>query len=96
MYPGPHARERADQAAFDNLGIRIPVMVISPWVRPHHVSHVTHEHSSSLRLVETLFDLPALTARDASSDALLDFFDFACPSMMTPPAAPAAGTGGCP
>jgi hypothetical protein len=43
-----------------------------------------------------LHDLPALTARDANADALLDLFDFGCPALLTPPAAPAAGTGGCP
>jgi len=32
-----------------------------------------------MRFIESVFDLPALTARDANSDALLDMFDFACP-----------------
>jgi hypothetical protein len=55
-----------------------------------------HEHTSILRFIELLFDLPALTARDANSDALLDMFDFACPDTATLPVAPAAGTGACP
>ena len=59
------------------------------------VSHVVHEHTSITRFVETVFDLPALTARDANSDALLDMFDFACPPNATVPNAPAAGTNGC-
>ncbi len=86
-----------DQTAFDRLGVRVPMVVISPWARPHYVSHAVHEHSSTLRLIELLFDVPALTGRDANSDALLDLFDFDCgPALMTPPTAPAAGTGGCP
>jgi phospholipase C len=86
-----------DQTAFGNLGVRVPMIVISPWARQHYVSHAVHEHSSTLRLIELLFDLPALTGRDANSDALLDLFDFDCgPALLTPPAAPAAGTGGCP
>jgi hypothetical protein len=58
------------------------------------VSHVVHEHTSITRFIEALFKLPALTARDANSDALLDMFDFSCPPAPVPPA-PAAGTGGC-
>ena len=37
-------------------------------------------------LIELLYDLPAITARDANSDALLDMFDFVCPDFETPPA----------
>src|SRR5262249_13881666 len=84
-----------DQTGVDRLGIRVPTMVISPWARPHHVSHVVHDHTSVLRLIEALHDLPALTARDANADALLDMFDFNCPSLQSPPTAPAAGTGTC-
>jgi hypothetical protein len=49
-----------------------------------------------LRLIETLFDLPALTARDANADALLDMFEFGCPARADIPTPPAAGTGACP
>ena len=77
--------------------MRVPWSVISPWARRHYVSHVVHEHTSITRFIETVFDLPALTARDANSDALLDMFDFSCGRDSTPPAgAPAVGTGGCP
>ncbi|MCA9597372.1 MAG: alkaline phosphatase family protein [Myxococcales bacterium] len=93
--PPPACIPSPDQTEFDRLGVRIPAIVISPWARPGYVSHVVHEHSSVLRLVELLFDLPALTARDANSDALLDMFDFACPALSAPPAAPDAASGSC-
>jgi phospholipase C len=80
---------------FFELGVRVPLAVMSPWARPHYVSHIVQEHTAITRFIETLFDLPALTARDANSDALLDMFDFCNAAMMTPPAAPASGTGGC-
>jgi phospholipase C len=80
-----------DQAAFNQLGIRIPTIVMSPWARMHSVSHVVHDHTSILRFIETLYDLPALTARDANADALLDMFDFGCPARTGVPAAPQAG-----
>jgi phospholipase C len=79
------------------LGVRIPLAVISPWAKPHYVSHVVQEHTAITRFLATLFGLPALTSRDANSDALLDLFDFSSctPPMLHPPTAPAAGTGGC-
>jgi phospholipase C len=86
---------RPEDSAFHELGIRVPLVVISPWARRHYVSHVRHEHTSITRLVELLFDLPAMTARDANSDALLDMFDFGCSSPAPVPDAPEAGTGGC-
>ncbi len=98
--PPPHAcvpDGRAVNAAFDRMGFRVPLLVVSPWARPGHVSHRVHEATSITRFIELLFDLPALTNRDANSDALLDMFDFDHPALMTPPTgAPAAGTGGCP
>ncbi|MGZ3424599.1 MAG: alkaline phosphatase family protein, partial [Polyangiales bacterium] len=86
----------ASEAKFDRLGNRVPLLVVSPYARPHFVSHLTHSHTSITRLIELLHDLPALTGRDANSDALLDMFDFACPSMLDAPVGPASGKGGCP
>lgn len=85
-----------DQTAFDRYGIRIPAIIISPWARPHYVSHRVHDHTSTLRLIELLNDLPALTGRDANADALLDMFDFECPTLTNAPMPPASGTKGCP
>ncbi len=86
----------ATQTEFDRYGPRVPLIVVSPFARPHHVSHVTHDHTSITRLIELLHDLPALTGRDANADALLDMFDFACTPMLDAPVGPVAGTGGCP
>jgi phospholipase C len=86
----------ASWPTFDRYGVRIPAIVISPYARRHVVSHVVHDHTSTLRLIEAIHDLPALTARDANADALFDMFDFDCAPMLAPPAAPAAGDGTCP
>ena len=78
------------------LGPRVPLVVVSPWAKPHHVSHAVEEHTAITRFIEVLFDLPALTARDANSGALLDLFDFSgAPPLLVPPGAPASGRGGC-
>ena len=81
---------------FFELGVRVPLLVISPYARAGYTSHVVQEHTAVTRFVETVFNLPALTSRDANSDALLDMFDFGCPpAFLAPSTPPAAGTGGC-
>jgi phospholipase C len=85
-----------DDVGFFELGVRVPLVVISPWARPRFASHVVEDHTSITRFIEAVFDLPALTARDANSPALLDMFDFDhAPALLHPPAAPVAGKGGC-
>jgi phospholipase C len=88
----PPMLEPGDEpGAFDRYGIRIPVTVVSPYSRPHFVSHVVHDHTSILRFIEVRFGLPALTNRDANADPMLEFFDFTGrPPFKTPPALPDA------
>ncbi len=81
---------------FDRYGVRVPMYVISPWARPGFVGHVPNSHTSIVRFVELRFGLPALSARDANSNAMLEYFDFCQPSFPTGPDAPAAfGLSGC-
>ena len=85
---------RPADSQFHELGTRVPLIAVSPWARRHFVSHARKEHTSITRFIEAVFGLPALTARDANSDGLLDMFDFNCaPSPIAP--APASGGGGC-
>jgi phospholipase C len=83
-------------APFVELGPRIPLVVISPWAQRNYASHVVHDHTAITRFIEAVFDLPALTARDANSDALMDMFDFTCDRDLSVQPPPAPGTGGCP
>jgi phospholipase C len=76
--------------AFDRYGFRVPVAVVSPYSRPHFVSHVVDDHTSILKFIETRFDLPPLTNRDAQADGMLGFFDFTHASFATPPTLPPA------
>jgi phospholipase C len=77
-------------AAFDNYGIRVPFVVVSPYARKHYVSHKVYDHTSILRFIETRFDLPALTKRDANADAMLRLFHFRKASFPTAPTLPPA------
>lgn len=78
---------RADRSlgGFDRLGMRVPVIVVSPYAKPAYVSHVTYDHTSITRFIEARFELPALTRRDANADPMFDFFDFDHPAFLTPP-----------
>jgi phospholipase C len=95
--PPPRGCQAAPSSSpFVQLGPRIPLVAISPWAKRGFASHVARDHTAILRFIETVFDLPALTARDANSDALFDLFDFSCGRDLSVADAPAAGTGGCP
>jgi phospholipase C len=72
--------------AFDRLGIRVPATVVSPYAKPHSVSHAVYDHTSILRFIEVRFGLPALTRRDAQAKPMLDFFDFKNAAFRTPAA----------
>jgi phospholipase C len=65
---------------YDSLGVRVPLLVISPYAKQNYVSHVQYETASVLRFAEDLFDLGQLAAADrrATSPAS-DCFDFAKP-----------------
>ena len=77
------------QAAFNMSGMRVPMIVISPWARPHWVSHVPRDSTSILAFIETTFAVPALTARDKyyqdPSRNLSEMFDFTQPALLNAP-----------
>jgi hypothetical protein len=54
-------------------GFRVPNVVISPWAKPDHVSHVSYDHTSVLKTIQTKWNLPALTYRDANANAMTDY-----------------------
>ena len=76
--------------AYDRYGFRVPAVLVSPYARPNYVSHVVHDHTSVLKLIETKWNLPALTYRDANADDLLDSLDLkGKPAFLDPPTLPA-------
>ncbi|MGH9029976.1 MAG: alkaline phosphatase family protein, partial [Acidimicrobiales bacterium] len=80
---------------FGRYGFRLPSGVVSPYAKPDYVSTVVHDHTSILKLLETKWNLPAFTYRDAQADDLLDSVDLiGTPAFLVPPtlAAPADPT----
>ncbi len=69
---------------FDALGIRVPMLVISPYAKKHAVAHHTYDHTSILRFIEARFVMPALTNRDANAEAPWEMFDFSKADNLSP------------
>lgn len=72
------------QQRFSRLGFRVPFVMVSPYAKRGYVSHQVYDHTSVLKLIETKFNLPALTARDANAGNLLDMLDFEHPDFSQP------------
>jgi phospholipase C len=62
--------------AYEGLGFRVPLIVVSPYAKKHYVSHVQHEIASSLHFIEEVFNLGPVGIADRRADALRDMFDF--------------------
>jgi phospholipase C len=88
LEPGTFDTSPYPNGDFAHSGFRIPVIVISPWVKPQFVSHTPRDTTSILKFIETRFGLPSLTARDAWADNMMEFFDFSHPALLTPPPLP--------
>lgn len=61
---------------FDHTGMRIPNFIVSPFARKNYVSHTPMDFTAILKFIETRWDIPPLTRRDASMPDMLEFFDF--------------------
>jgi phospholipase C len=70
----PVAPEYKDR---DSLGFRVPLIMLSPYVKHDHVSHVHYETASVLRFAEDLFGLGHLAKADKRANSpAADCFDF--------------------
>jgi phospholipase C len=63
-------------AGYTQYGLRVPLLIVSPFAKRGYVSHHVTDHTSLLRLIEARFNLPALTRRDANAVPPFDMFDF--------------------
>jgi phospholipase C len=76
-YGGFYDPEPPAYLDYDGLGGRIPMLVISPYAKKGHVSHVHYEHGSILRFIEDRFGLATLSASDKRAvSPAQDCFDF--------------------
>jgi phospholipase C len=81
---------------YARYGFRVPSMVVSPYAKLNHVSHVVHDHTSILAFLQRKWNLPAMTHRDANANDLTDFLDLKAMAAKRPtfpklPSLPASG-----
>jgi phospholipase C len=43
-------------------GMRVPTWVISPYAKPSYLSSTLYEHSSTLKFLQAIFDLPTMAS----------------------------------
>lgn len=79
------------------LGFRVPCIVASPFTKGNPtnptVSHTVFDHTSVLKLIESVFDVPPLAAREESNDVgnLLTTLNLTDP-QVTLPSLPSPGS----
>jgi phospholipase C len=63
-------------ADYDGLGLRLPMLIVSPYAKQGKIDHTQYEHGSILKFVEDTFGLGRLAASDKRATSPLDAFDF--------------------
>jgi phospholipase C len=60
-------------------GVRLPLIVVSPFAKKHFIDNTVYDSSSILKLMETRWDLQPLNDRDKNATMLSNAFDFSQP-----------------
>jgi phospholipase C len=70
--PGDHIDPDNNQFGFNfkQLGVRVPTVIVSPYVQRGVIDHRLYEHSSVLATIENQFKLHNLTQRDKQANPL--------------------------
>jgi phospholipase C len=63
--------------AFDRLGLRVPAVIVSPWIAKGTVEQRQLQHNSIIKTVRDIFGLNGLNRRDESALSFADLFEAA-------------------
>jgi phospholipase C len=69
---------------FKQLGVRVPAIVISPYIPSQTIDHNVYDHTSLLKTVEKRFALQPLTVRDRNANSFEQLFSLDVPRMDAP------------
>jgi phospholipase C len=64
------------QLDYAGLGIRVPMIVVSPYAKAKYVSHTQYEFGSIIRFIEDNWSLGRLGTTDTRATSIDDAFDF--------------------
>jgi phospholipase C len=77
---------------FDQLGVRVPALIISPYVAKGVIDHTLYDHTSALATVERLFGMKNLTERDKAANDVLHLLSLSAPRTDAPTTLPDPAT----
>ncbi len=64
---------------FDQYGVRVPAVIVSPWIPKGVVDHRVYDHASIPSTVEALFNLEPMTTRDRLANDLTSLLTLSAP-----------------
>ena len=79
---------------FRQLGLRVPTIIVSPFVAKGTIDHTIYDHTTVLATVESQFKLGSLTKRDGAAHTLDHLFKLKTPRTDTPTILPNAAVSG--
>jgi phospholipase C len=79
---------------FEQYGVRVPAVVVSPLIPRNVIDHRVYDHASIPATLEALYGLPPLTRRDAAANNVLPLLSLATPRTDTPATLPEPATFG--
>ncbi len=76
---------------FKQYGVRVPAVIVSPLIPKGTVDHTVYDHASVPATLERLFNMPALTQRDAMANDVRHLLSLPaprtdCPTQLNNPA----------
>jgi len=79
---------------FRQLGVRVPAVVVSPWIASGIIDHRPYDHSSIPKTVEVAFGLPPLTHRDQAANSVGELLALPAARQDAPEALPSPAPTG--
>jgi phospholipase C len=79
---------------FSVLGVRVPAVVISPYIPRGTIDHRVYDHGSIPATVERAFGMSSLTQRDQTANDVLDLLSLDAPRTDAPEALPEPAESG--
>jgi phospholipase C len=83
------------QSSYTSLGMRVPLIIVSPYAKSGYVSHTQYDFGSVLKFVEQTFATGSLGTTDADANSIVDAFDFTQKARSFTPVAARYRNPGC-
>ena len=79
---------------FQQLGVRIPAVIVSPLITKGTIDHTLYDHASVLATIENIFGLQPLTERDKHANTFKHLFSLVTPRTDAPALLPEPANSG--